>query len=123
MSFHMIANTEYTGNIALHFWSEASDMEFSAEQEFTDLEPGTYKLFVYSQGGDISQDSVMELYAITNGEEQNVSFKVTTYADWQNPTIPEIKVTDGTLTIGVRMKCNAKSWGTVDDFTLYRISD
>lgn len=113
----------YTGEIAYHFWSEDSDMEFSIEQELGDLESGTYQLFVYSQGGDISPDSVMELYAITNGEEQNVSFMVTTYGDWKNPIIPEIKVTDGTLTIGVRMKCNAKSWGTVDDFTLNRISD
>ena len=35
-----------------------------------------------------------------------------------------IKIADGdTLTIGVRMKCNAGAWGTVDDFTLIRISD
>ena len=117
------AKDAYTGDIAYHFWSEDSDMEFSIEQELGDLEPGTYQLSVYSQGGDISPDSVMELYAITNGEEQNVSFMVTTYGDWKNPTIPEIKVTDGTLTIGVRIKCNAKSWGTVDDFTLNRVSD
>jgi arabinogalactan endo-1,4-beta-galactosidase len=121
--YQVKADDAYTGNIAFHFWSENSDMEFSIEQEIKDLEPGTYQLSVYSQGGDISQDSIMELYAITNGAKQNVSFKVTTYADWQNPTIPEINVTDGTLTIGVRIKCNAKSWGTVDDFTLYRISD
>ena len=113
----------YTGEIAYHFWSENSDMEFSIEQELGDLEPGTYQLSVYSQGGDIAEDSVMELYAITNGEEQNVPFMVTTYGDWKNPTIPEIKVTDGTLTIGVRIKCNAKSWGTVDDFTLNRVFD
>lgn len=112
----------YTGDIAFHFWSE-SDMEFAIEQEFTNLEPGTYQLFAFSQGGDMSEDAAMELYAIAQGEEQTTSFMVTTYGDWKNPTIPEIKVTDGTLTIGVRMKCNAKSWGTVDDFTLNRISD
>lgn len=117
------AKDAYTGNIAYHFWSEKSNMDFSIEQELVDLEPGTYQLSVYSQGGDIAEDSVMELYAITNGEEQNVSFKVTTYGDWKNPTIPEIKVTDGTLTIGVRIKCNARSWGTVDDFVVNRISD
>lgn len=116
-------NDAYTGDTAFHFWSEDSDMEFSIEQELGGLEPGTYELSVYSQGGDISADSVLELYAITNGAEQNVPFMLTTYVDWQNPTIPEIKVTDGTLTIGVRMKCNAKSWGTVDEFALYRISD
>ncbi|UWV47693.1 hypothetical protein N1236_04055 [Acetivibrio thermocellus] len=71
----------------------------------------------------MSEDSVLELYAITNGEEEKVPFMLTSYADWQNPTISEIKVIDSTLTIGVRMKCNAYSWGTVDDFKLYRISD
>ena len=121
--YQVKANDAHTGDIAFHFWSENSDMEFSIEQELGDLEPGTYQLSVYSQGGDISGDSLLELYAITNGAEQNISFNLTTYVDWQNPTIPEIKVTDGTLTIGVRMKCNAKSWGTVDDFALYRISD
>ncbi|CBL07474.1 hypothetical protein ROI_01260 [Roseburia intestinalis M50/1] len=48
---------------------------------------------------------------------------LTTYNDWQNPTIKEIKVTDGTVKIGVRFQCNVGSWGTVDDFTLNRISD
>lgn len=121
--FQEKADDAYTGDIAFHFWSADSDMEFSIEQEFTDLEPGTYQLFAYAQGGDMSNDAKMELYAVTNGEEQTDSFMMTTYADWKNPTIPEIKVTDGTLTIGVRIKCNAKSWGTVDDFTLNRISD
>ena len=68
-------------------------------------------------------DGEMELYAVVNGEEQTASFMVTSWVDWKNPTIPEIKVTDGTLTIGVRIKCNVGSWGTVDDFALYRISD
>ncbi len=116
------ADDAYSGDFSFHFWSE-SDMEFSIEQEFTDLEPGTYQLFAYSQGGDMSEDSVLELYAVVNGEELKDSFMLTTYTDWKNPKIPEIKVTDGTLKIGVRMKCNANSWGTVDDFTLNRISD
>lgn len=120
--YQVKADDAYSGDVAFHFWSE-SDMEFSIEQEFVDLEPGTYQLSAYAQGGDMSADSVLELYAVVNGEEQTTSFMVTTYADWKNPTIPEIKVVDGALTIGVRMKCNAKSWGTVDDFALYRISD
>lgn len=98
-------------------------MEFSIEQELTDLEPGTYQLFVYAQGGDVSADCEMELYAVVNGEELTAPFMVTTWTDWKVPTISDIKVTDGTLVIGVRMKCNARSWGTVDDFTLNRVSD
>ena len=113
----------HSGDIAFHFWSEDSDMDFSIEQEFTDLEPGTYQFFAYAQGGDVSDEASMELYAVTSDGEQTEPFMVTTYNDWKNPTISEIKVTDGKLTIGVRMKCNPKSWGTVDDFTLNRIGD
>ncbi|MDE7132136.1 MAG: glycosyl hydrolase 53 family protein [Lachnospiraceae bacterium] len=120
--FQQKADDAYTGEVAFHFWSEDSDMDFSIEQEITDLEPGTYQLMAYAQGGDVS-DGEMELYAIVDGEEQTDPFMVTTWTDWKTPTISGIKVTDGTLTIGVRMKCNAKSWGTVDDFTLNRISD
>ena len=113
----------HTGDIAFHFWSGDSDMDFSIEQEFTDLEAGTYRLSAFAQGGDMSADAQMELYAITSDGEQTQSFMVTTYNDWKSPTIPEIQVTDGTLTIGIRMKCNVNSWGTVDDFILNKISD
>ncbi len=113
----------YTGEMSFHFFSAASDMEFSIQQEFTDLEPGTYYLTAYSQGGDAAEGSTFELYAVTNGEELTDDFHLTTFIDWKNPIIPEIKVTDGILTIGVRIKSNAKSWGTVDDFALYKISD
>ena len=70
-------------------------------------------------------DAKMELYASINGKEVDpASFMVTTWADWKQPTIKDIKIADGdTLTIGVRMKCNVGAWGTVDDFTLNRISD
>lgn len=116
------ADDAHSGEVAFHFWSGESDMEFAIEQQFTDLEPGTYQLSAFAQGGDVT-DGEMELYAVVNGEEQTASFMVTSWVDWKNPTIPEIKVTDGTLTIGVRIKCNVGSWGTVDDFALYRISD
>lgn len=113
----------HTGDIAFHFWSGDSDMDFSIKQEFTDLETGTYRLSAFAQGGDMAADAQMELYAVTGDGEQTQSFMVTTYNDWKNPTIPEIQVTDGTLTIGIRMKCNVNSWGTVDDFVLNKISD
>lgn len=116
------ADDAHTGNFSFHFYSE-SDMEFSIEQKFTDLEPGTYRLTAFAQGGDVADTADMELYAITADGEEVASFMVTTWVDWKNPTIPEIKVTDGILTIGIRVKTNAKSWGTFDDFTLNKISD
>ena len=113
----------HSGEVAFHFWSGASDMEFSIVQSFTDLEPGTYELSAFSQGGDLSSDASMELYAVVDGKELTDPFMLTTYADWQNPIVSGIKVTDGTLTIGVRYKCNMNSWGTLDDVTLNRVGD
>lgn len=107
----------HTGDYSFHFWSE-SDMNFSIEQEITDLENGTYDLKAFFQGGDISSDAKMELYAVVNGEEKTASFTAQGYANWQDPTISGISVTDGTLKVGVRIQCGAKGWGTIDDFTL-----
>lgn len=113
----------HSGEVAFHFWSEDTEMDFSIEQEFTDLEAGTYQLMTYAQGGDMTEGAAMELYAMTSDGEQTEPFMVTTYKDWKNPTIPQIKVSDGSLTIGVRIRCNPLSWGTVDDFVLNRVSD
>ena len=121
--YQVKAADAHSGEVAFHFWSGSSDMEFSIEQSFTDLEPGTYELSAFSQGGDLSADASMELYAVVDGKELTDPFMLTTYADWQNPTVSGIKVTDGTLTIGVRYQCNMNSWGTLDDVTLNRVGD
>lgn len=115
----------HSGTYAFHFWSGDSDMDFAIEQEITDLEAGSYRLSAFAQGGDMEENSDLELYAIVNGEEAAAeSFMLTSWADWKEPVISDININAGdTLTIGVRMKCNTGSWGTVDDFTLNKISD
>ena len=115
----------HSGTYALHFWSGESDMDFAIEQEITDLEAGSYRLSAFAQGGDMEESSDLELYALVNGGEAAAeSFMLTSWADWKEPVISDIKINAGdTLTIGVRMKCNTGSWGTVDDFTLNKISD
>lgn len=111
----------HTGDFALHFWSESA-MDFTLSQEITGLEPGTYKLVAYSQGGDMdSNNSELTLFAQTSVAELTDSFMVTEWANWKKPEIPEIEVTDGKVTIGVRMKCSPASWGTVDDFELTKV--
>ena len=121
--YQVKAADAHSGEVAFHFWSGTSDMDFSIEQSFTDLEPGTYELSAFSQGGDLAADASMELYAVVDGKELTVPFMLTTYADWQNPTVSGIKVTDGILTIGVRYQCNKNSWGTLDDVTLHRVGN
>ena len=118
------ADDAHDGDFSLHFWSD-SDMDFSICQTLTDLPAGTYQLFAFAQGGDMESTSDLELYAVINGEEIGAdAFVLTTWTDWKQPKVDNIRIGDGdTLTIGVRMKCNANSWGTIDDFTLNRISD
>ncbi len=118
------ADDAHDGDFSLHFWSD-SDMDFSVEQTLTDLQAGTYQFFAFAQGGDMESTSDLELYAVVNGEEIGAdTFMLTTWTDWKQPKVDNIEIRDGdTLTIGVRMKCNANSWGTLDDFTLNRISD
>ena len=110
----------HSGEYSFHFWSE-SDMSFNIEQEFKDLEPGTYELKACFQGGDIDESAQMELYANINETTVSDPFTAQGYANWQEPTISSIKVTDGTLKIGIHIQCDAKGWGTIDDFTLHKI--
>lgn len=120
--YQVNAKDARTGETAFHFWS-VSEMDFSIEQEVTGLEPGTYQLSAFSQGGDMLSSSVLELYAIADGQEYTQPFELTGYADWKEPTVADIKLTGDTIVVGVRMKCNGGSWGTVDDFTLNRVGE
>ena len=76
------------------------------EQEFKDLEPGTYELKACFQGGDIDESAQMELYANINETTVSDPFTAQGYANWQEPTISSIKVTDGTLKIGIHIQCD-----------------
>lgn len=120
--YQVNAKDAKTGETAFHFWS-ASEMDFSIEQEVTGLEPGTYQLSAFSQGGDMLSSSVLELYAVADGVEYTQSFELTGYADWKEPAVTDIKLTGDTIVVGVRMKCNGGSWGTVDDVTLNRVGE
>ena len=120
--YQVNAKDAKTGETAFHFWS-ASEMDFSIEQEVTGLEPGTYQLSAFSQGGDMLSSSVLELYVVADGVEYTQSFELTGYADWKEPTVTDIKLTGDTIVVGVRMKCNGGSWGTVDDVTLNRVGE
>lgn len=116
------ADDAYSGDYAFHFWAGSGDTDFTIEQTITGLESGTYTLTVYAQGGDVNDTATMELYAVTAAAEQTASFMVDGYADWQSPTIHGIEVgDDGTVTVGVKVHANNKSWGTFDDFTLNRV--
>ncbi|SFB81807.1 glycosyl hydrolase 53 family protein [Butyrivibrio sp. YAB3001] len=112
----------HDGSIALHFWNGREDIEFTASQEISGLEAGTYQLECFAQGGDTDDTAKMELFCETSdGKQMTEEFAVTSWAQWKNPVITNIQVTDGVLKIGVSVKSNVASWGTIDDFVLKKV--
>ncbi|WP_454193289.1 glycosyl hydrolase 53 family protein [Paenibacillus sp. Marseille-Q7038] len=105
-----------TGNYSLHFYS-AEAVDFHVQQTISGLKAGYYNLSMFIQGGDASS-SDMNLYAVSGGKEVKVSTDVGGWAQWRNPELQNILVTDGTLTIGASIKASGGAWGTIDDFYL-----
>jgi|GEM_PF-357342 len=103
-----------TGNYALHFYS-AAGVDFQVEQTLTGLKPGYYNASMHIQGGDASA-SAMELFVVADGREQRVETGVRGWVQWNHPSIGDVLVTDGSLTIGARIRAGSGAWGTLDDF-------
>jgi arabinogalactan endo-1,4-beta-galactosidase len=75
---------------------------------------------MFVQGGD-AKNPEMYLYTKTGGQEYKMNTSVSGWVSWNNPQINEILVTDGTITIGARIKADGGAWGSLDDFYLYRV--
>jgi len=110
-----------SGTHNLHFYS-TNDVHFKVEQTIENLKPGTYVFSLALQGGD-ANNAEMYLYANTSDKTYRVDTGVDGWNNWQQPTINDIEVTDGKVTIGIYIKCDAKGWGTLDDFSLVKKMD
>lgn len=115
------------GSYALHFWY-GSDFSYKAAQTVT-LEPGTYVLSAYLQGGDAGEGDSFCLFADC-GEIEDGAHTYTAgatpngWCNWQNPTISDIVITETTtVTVGVEVSASSGAWGTWDDFYLYRVAE
>lgn len=103
----------YSGSSALHYWS-APATEFKVSQQLTGLENGTYQLSAWVSGG--GEEAISDLFA----GDKKASFANTGWMQWSNPTIDNIEITDGTLTIGAHLKYSGGQWGNIDDFKLVK---
>jgi len=119
--FQQKASDAKSGEYSLHFYS-ADGVNFKVEQTITGLKPGYYHLSMFLQGGD-ANNSDMYLYANTASKDYKTDTGVNGWVNWSNPAINDILVTDGTLTIGARIKADGGAWGSLDDFYLYRTGD
>lgn len=120
-SYQNKASDAKSGNYSLHFYS-ADRVDFQAEQTITGLEPGYYKLSAFVQGGD-AENSEMYIYAETAGERYTMDTSVNGWANWSQPEIDGILVEDGTVTIGGSVKADGGAWGSLDDFSLFRVQE
>jgi len=110
-----------TGLNSFHFWSE-SVQEFKVEQTISGLDAGEYTLQAQIQGGDVGEDAEIVLYALVNGVTyESAPVTLAGWINWQEPVVGDIPL-DGAsdITVGMRVKCAAKGWGTMDDFYLYK---
>lgn len=112
-------NNKRTGDYSLKFWS-ADPVSYTVEQEITGIPAGTYEMGAYLQGGDAGSNAVFELYIVINGEKLAAPTKVTSWQQWDNPVITDIRIPDDAqVTVGVRADAAAGAWGAWDDFYLY----
>jgi arabinogalactan endo-1,4-beta-galactosidase len=105
-----------TGDFSLHFYS-TNNVDFTVEQEITDLKPSNYNFSIFLQGGDADHPA-MSIYAIADGQTYTLETGVDGWANWKNPKLGNIKVESGTVVIGAAIKCDPQGWGTLDDFYL-----
>lgn len=115
-------NDTRTGNYTLKYWS-TKPIEFYVEQTVEGLEPGYYNYNMFLQGGAAGNNPDMKIYLNAMGQTYTQTTGVNGWKNWSNPKINNILVTDGTITIGVYIKCDANGWGTLDDFYLYKSAD
>ncbi|MCR5766987.1 MAG: glycosyl hydrolase 53 family protein [Lachnospiraceae bacterium] len=106
-----------TGEWALHFWSE-SEVNMTCEQTVDGLEAGTYSFSVKAQGGDVGDSAEMFIFVQDGDTVYRQNFTVDGWVNWKNPKINDIRISGGSLKIGVCVKTAAKGWGTIDDFYL-----
>lgn len=120
-NFQENASDAYTGQYAVHFYSE-NQIDFKLQQTLYNLESGVYKVQANIQGGD-ANESEMYLYAETADDKTRTHTQVDGWANWKNPEIAEVTVTNGILTVGMSVTASPGAWGSIDDFQVYRIRD
>ena len=113
------ASNVHAGTYALHYW-KGEPFAFTLAQTVTDLPNGMYSLSAWIHGG--GGETTLQLFASDyGGDPLTVDIVNTGWLEWNTPTIPEITVTDGTLTFGLNVASAAGSWAFLDDVSLVKV--
>ena len=115
-----------TGTKHYHFWGASADaVEFTLEQEVTELAAGSYHFAISIMGGDGGETDIYA-YAKVNGETvATAPTEITVYNEWHTASIENIEYKDGdTLTVGIYVRCGgANAWGKIDDAVLNSVTE
>ena len=109
------------GTKSLHFYS-TNEVDFTAEQTVTGLKAGTYNFSLTIHGGDASSQDIV-IYAIADGKTYEMSTGITAWREFSIPKIEGITTSDGTVTVGIKVKLSSGAWGNIDDFLLAPVEE
>ncbi len=100
----------------------AKDYELTVTQSVTVEEAGTYRMFLYLQGGN--EDEVTARIQLSNDTEktsEQAEASVKGWLVWQNPMTNKVSAKQGdVLTVTITITGKAASWGSIDDVYLYQ---
>jgi len=107
-----------SGEYLLHFFN-TDKIGFTVEQTVTGLREGEYDFSLFIHGGNVANQD-MYIYAEVDGQTvATTPMSVTKWQEWQNPTLCNISVKNGEITIGAYVTCEGSGpWGKLDDFLL-----
>ena len=115
-----------TGTKHYHFWGAGTNcVEFTLEQDVTDLPSGKYNYAISIMGGDGGSTEIYA-YVKLNGEiVATADTEITVYNEWHTATIENIEYSEGdTLTVGLYVKCaGPNAWGKIDDALLNSVTE
>ena len=115
-----------TGTRHYHFWGAGSNcVEFTLEQDVTDLKSGLYNYSISIMGGDGGTTEIYAYIKINGKIVATADTRITVYNEWHTASISGIAYTEGdVLTVGLYVKCSGpNAWGKIDDALLNSVAN
>ena len=115
-----------TGTKHYHFWGAGENcVEFTLEQQLTDIKAGPYRYEISIMGGD---GGATEIYAYVKVNGQIVATAdsaITVYNEWHTAVIDHFRVGEGdSVVVGLYVKCaGPNAWGKIDDAKLNSVTE
>ena len=110
-----------TGTRHYHFWGAGANcVEFTLEQEVTNLKAGKYNYAISIMGGDGGETEIYAYVKINGEVVYTADTTITVYNEWHTATIENITYNEGdTIVVGLYVKCaGPNAWGKIDDAML-----